>query len=52
VIVTDEKGAPLSAPLDIRANVSWAGYANTEASNLIQPHLTALLDDLTKKGTN
>ena len=28
VIVTDENGQPLSAPLDIRADVSWCGYAN------------------------
>jgi hypothetical protein len=51
VIVTDEKGEPLSAPLDIRANVAWAGYANARLQNLIQPHLTALLEELTDKGT-
>ena len=28
VPLTDETGAPLSAPLDIRADVAWVGYAN------------------------
>ena len=46
VIVTDENDAPLSALLDIRANVAWAGYANTALHNLIAPHLAELLEEL------
>jgi Archaeal fructose-1,6-bisphosphatase and related enzymes of inositol monophosphatase family len=46
VIVTDETGAPLSAPLDIRAPVSWAGYANAALQARIQPVLLELLADV------
>ena len=28
VVVTDERGAPLDAPLNVEADVSWVGYAN------------------------
>ena len=43
VIVTDENDAPLSALLDIRANVAWAGYANAALHTLIAPRLKELL---------
>lgn len=46
VIVTDETGAPLSAPLDIQAPVAWVGYANDSLRARIEPHLRALLEDL------
>lgn len=46
VIVTDENGAPLSAPLDIRAPVAWAGYANAALQARIQPRLLELLAEL------
>lgn len=46
VEVTDERGAPLSAPLDIRAPVAWVGYANPVLRARIEPHLHALLDEL------
>jgi fructose-1,6-bisphosphatase/inositol monophosphatase family enzyme len=46
VIVTDEKGKPLSAPLDIRAPVSWVGYANKALQERIEPPLQELLDEL------
>jgi fructose-1,6-bisphosphatase/inositol monophosphatase family enzyme len=46
VIVTDEQGNPLSAFLDIRADVNWVGYANTDLQNLIEPELKQLLGAL------
>lgn len=46
VFVTDEKGQPLSAPLDIRADVSWCGYANERLKATIEPELLALLREL------
>ena len=46
VIVTDEHGAPLSALLDIRADVAWAGYANVALHDLIAPALVELLGEL------
>ena len=47
VIVTGADGAPLSAPLDIRAHVAWVGYANEALRARIEPHLRELLADLT-----
>ena len=43
VIVTDEQGAPLGAPLDVEANVSWVGYANAGLRDVVQPVLQAAL---------
>ncbi len=43
VAITDEQGLPLSAPLDIRAPVSWVGYANPTLRFLIEPHFQELL---------
>lgn len=48
VIVTDEHGEPLSAPLDIRADVNWVGYANDSLRSTIAPELTRLLAELPK----
>jgi hypothetical protein len=39
VVVTDERGAPLNAPLDVASNVSWIGYANRALKELIEPEL-------------
>jgi hypothetical protein len=39
VVVTDERGGPLSAPLDVTSNVSWVGYANRALKELIEPEL-------------
>jgi len=47
VVITDEAGLPLSAPLDIRADVAWAGYANAALRARIEPHLIELLADVT-----
>jgi hypothetical protein len=50
VIVTDENGAALSAPLDIRAPVNWVGYANPTLRDSIAPALQELLRELPKNG--
>ena len=39
VIVTDAAGRPLDAPLDIEAEVAWAGYANRQVRAQIEPRL-------------
>jgi hypothetical protein len=46
VRVTDAWGRPLSAPLDIHADVSWIGYANEAIRLQIEPVLLALLEPL------
>lgn len=43
VVVTDLAGKPLSAPLNIHADVAWAGYANSHIQTQIHPLLTAAL---------
>lgn len=43
VIVTDERGERLAAPLDVEAEVSWVGYANTAIRRQIEPLLQAAL---------
>jgi hypothetical protein len=39
VIVTDEHGEPLRAPLDVEANCSWVGYANGAIRAQVEPLL-------------
>jgi fructose-1,6-bisphosphatase/inositol monophosphatase family enzyme len=39
VIVTDAAGQPLDAPLDVEAEVAWAGYANAAVRAQIEPLL-------------
>ena len=43
VIVTDANGRPLDAPLDIEAEVAWAGYANRHIRAQIEPLLQQAL---------
>ncbi|MFO7684439.1 MAG: inositol monophosphatase, partial [Chloroflexota bacterium] len=43
IIVTDERGAPLSAPLTVEADVSWVGYANAAIQRQIEPLLQRAL---------
>ncbi len=44
VMVTDERGRPLAAPLDVESDVTWVGYANPAIRAQIEPHLhTALI---------
>ena len=39
VLVTDDRGRRLAAPLDVSSDVSWIGYANPTLQALIEPHL-------------
>jgi hypothetical protein len=39
VLLTDERGRPLAAPLDVTSDVSWVGYANPILKAEIEPHL-------------
>lgn len=39
IIVTDEHGDALDAPLDVEADVTWAGYANERIRRQIEPLL-------------
>ena len=43
VIVTDERGNPITAPLNLEADVSWVGYANAHIQKEITPLLEAAL---------
>ncbi|MFL6280154.1 MAG: inositol monophosphatase, partial [Vicinamibacterales bacterium] len=39
VLVTNEQGSMLDAPLDVTSDVGWIGYANAALKGLIEPHL-------------
>ena len=41
--VTDPSGAPLDAPLDLEADVSWIGYANDGVRREVEPALIGAL---------
>jgi hypothetical protein len=43
VTVTDERGRPLAAPLDVTTDVAWVGYANESVRAQIEPHLRRAL---------
>jgi fructose-1,6-bisphosphatase/inositol monophosphatase family enzyme len=43
VVVTDAQGAPLDAPLNVEADVSWVGYANAGLHATVEPVLQAAL---------
>jgi fructose-1,6-bisphosphatase/inositol monophosphatase family enzyme len=43
VIVCDERGRRLCAPLDTTSDVAWVGYANEEIRDLVQPALLTAL---------
>ncbi|MFL6216182.1 MAG: inositol monophosphatase family protein [Blastocatellia bacterium] len=45
VIVTDERGEPLDAPLDTEADVTWLGYANAAIRAQIEPLLRRALNE-------
>jgi fructose-1,6-bisphosphatase/inositol monophosphatase family enzyme len=47
VIVTDEEGRPLSAPLDTSTSVAWIGYANDRLRREIEPVLHRLIRERT-----
>ncbi|HWS56731.1 MAG TPA: inositol monophosphatase family protein [Pyrinomonadaceae bacterium] len=44
VVVTDARGGPLDAPLEVGADVAWAGYANEHLRRQIEPLLLAALE--------
>jgi len=43
VMVTDEHGHALDAPLDVTSDVTWVGYANAHIRQLIEPQLQQAL---------
>jgi UDPglucose--hexose-1-phosphate uridylyltransferase len=43
VIITDAAGRPLDAPLNVEADVAWAGYANEGIRGQIEPLLQSAL---------
>ena len=43
VIVTDERGDPLRAPLQVEPDIAWAGYANDAIRREIEPLLREAL---------
>jgi fructose-1,6-bisphosphatase/inositol monophosphatase family enzyme len=43
VIVTDPSGQPLDVPLNLEAEVAWAGYANTDIRAQVEPLLQETL---------
>lgn len=45
VIVTDERGDQLDAPLDVETEVAWAGYANPSIYEEVEPLLQKALHD-------
>jgi hypothetical protein len=45
VIVTDERGQQLDAPLDTEADVTWIGYANADIRAQIEPLLSRALKE-------
>jgi hypothetical protein len=54
VVVTDERGAPLAAPLDVSSDVAWIGYANATIRQQVEPVLQATLRERglwTEQGT-
>lgn len=43
VLVSNERGGPLQAPLNVDAEISWAGYANSHIRSLVEPLLQSAL---------
>jgi fructose-1,6-bisphosphatase/inositol monophosphatase family enzyme len=43
VLVTDAFGQPLNPPLNVEADVAWAGYANDQIRRQVEPLLQAAL---------
>jgi hypothetical protein len=43
VIVTNERGGRLTAPLDVTTDVAWVGIANGELRDQLWPVLLAVL---------
>jgi fructose-1,6-bisphosphatase/inositol monophosphatase family enzyme len=47
VILTNQQGGPLNAPLNVEAEVGWIGYANAAIQAQVEP---ALLNELYQRG--
>ena len=45
VIITDARGHALNAPLNIEADVAWAGYANRHNREQIEPSMLRALSE-------
>ena len=45
VIVSDERGEPVRAPLNVEADIAWAGYANDAIRSEIEPVLQRVLKE-------
>ncbi len=45
VLLSDDRGGELDAPMDIHADVGWIGYANAEIRAQIEPALLAVLHE-------
>lgn len=43
VIITDERGRSVRAPLAVEPNLAWIGYANAAIRSEVEPHLRATL---------
>lgn len=43
MIVTDERGGRVAAPLDVETNTGWVGYANAVIQAQVEPLLQAVL---------
>jgi hypothetical protein len=43
VVVTDPRGGPLAAPLDVTSDVGWVGFANAELARTVGGALAAEL---------
>jgi hypothetical protein len=41
--VTNPRGQPLDAPLNVEAEVAWAGYANARVRSQVEPLLQQTL---------
>ncbi len=45
IIVTDEAGKQLAAPLDVNTGMTWIGYANQHIHDQVAPVLTAIMQE-------
>ncbi|MEQ1761543.1 MAG: inositol monophosphatase family protein [Pyrinomonadaceae bacterium] len=45
VIITGVDGSQLEAPLNVKADVAWIGYANEQIRQQIEPHLATVLKE-------
>ena len=46
VVVTDARGRPLDAPLDLTSSVAWVGYASRSLREFLEPHLLATIQEI------